>query len=264
MDYQNLLNYSQITTIWQRFFNIDRPVDMPGGFYDEKKGEFFPFGKQRGMEGLADLLSNMPRVHRCVVNSTWNGFFGSEWHLSASETERAVTNFKNSKFNYRQLLRYLLTTDKAITYFTQGAQAFYDMIEQERATQTLTCAQAQANSYGITAAKIIRDTCAACHAGDGAHSRFITADKSFVVQDADYLRTIFKRVVGLEQPVMPQHGRWSSPANTDTYALQKKVLTCFLTEQAAARGVVLPAETEQGLSLQPELKALHSIQGEKR
>ena len=264
LNYQDPQLYSRTMPIAQRFFDFYTPMDMPGGFYDEKHGEFFPFGKQRGMEGLADLLSNMPRVHRCVVNSTWNGFFGHEWHLSASETKHAVANFKASNFNYRELLRYLLTTDKAITYFTEGAQAFYDMIEQERAAQALTCEQAKNNSYGITAEKIIRNTCAACHAGGEAHSGFIAADKSFIVQDANYLRTIFSRVVGLEQPIMPQNGEWSSPANTETYALQKKVLTCFLTEQAEARGVVLPTATEQVLPLQSELKFLHSISGEGR
>ena len=249
------------TSLAQRFFNLTAPYVRQGGFYDDRQGRFFPWGQQLGMAGLAALLSNLPRVRRCLVNATWNGFFGRQWHLQDDEVEAGVEAFVASNFNYRQLLRYLLTREQAIIYFTEGAQAFYAAITQERTAQQLTCAQAKVNDYGITASQVLRATCAACHAGNAAHAKFLAADKSFAVSDATYVRTIYQRVAGLEQPHMPPEGQWFSPAQAETFALQKKVLTCFLEEQAAARGVSLPDAVSQNnnVSADEKFNLLHDL-----
>ena len=262
IDYQQQ-DVNDKTSIAARFFNLDTPFDRPGGFYDEKRADFFPFGQQHGMAGLADLLSNLARVRRCLVNSTWNGFFGSKWHLNASEVEQAVQFFVKGGFNYRQLLRYLLTTDKAITFFTEGAQSFYNKIEQERHIQQLTCSQIQNNNYGINAAQVISGTCGSCHAGVGPHAKFIDNDKNFVLQNNAYLRTVFARVTGLQQPLMPPNGMWFSPAEPATFTVQKKALTCFLTEQAKKLGVELPT-TPSSTDNKPNLTMQHKIDGEEQ
>lgn len=259
IDYQQA-DIDQKTTIAARFFNLDNPFDRPGGFYDEQQAEFFPFGKQRGMAGLAELLSKLPRTHRCVINSTWNGFFGSKWHLNASEVAQAVQVFAATGFDYRQLLKHLLSNDKAITYFTEGADAFYDMIKLEREAQSLTCAQARANSYGIDAAHIIKNTCGACHNPAGVHAKFMDADKRFALQENSYLQTVYNRVTGQELPVMPQNGVWLNPSAPATFTLQKKLLTCFLEEKATELGVDFTT-TNNTQNAAGGTKLLHTIDG---
>lgn len=245
------------TPFRQRFYELDNPFDRPGGYYDEKNKKFFPFGNNdRGMKGLADLLQNLPKVHRCLVNSTWNGFFGYEWALGGKEVETIVSKFFKTELDYQALLTHLLTTEKSIKYFTEGAQSFYNIILKERQEQELTCTSVENNVYNITASDVIKNTCGACHS---SHGKFMNADKEFAVTDNNYLITIYNRVTGLASPAMPQGGMYFNPSDPASFPTQKKLLTCFLEAKAKETGIDLVNDAAMSVA---DTESMHTVNGE--
>lgn len=220
------------------------PTNIKTGYYNLHKGEFFTWGhNQHGMAGLASLLSNLPKVKRCVVKYTWNKIFGCEAELSEKEISDAV----NYLPSYRALLTHLLTTEKAKAYFIpeedneqwNGEQIFREMVAQERAAQSLSCEQAEekANAESISGESIVTNVCKRCHA------MAINDDEELIFNNSrDHLETIYLRSNSMELgPMMPMGGYRSVAELENSRSLQRKVFRCFIEEKAAAMSVELPA-----------------------
>ena len=216
----------------------------PGGYYNTAEGKFFADASGKaitghGMSGLADLLSKHPLVPQCVVKSTWNGMFGQKNSLRSKEVAEAVEKFKQSDFNYREMLKHLLLSDKAKTFFTKGKTAFEAIITPE------DCDSAKLNDEGVahgkTAANVIATTCAQanCHAQGQMqwNGRFITDTHEFISDPTvDVLERIYKRLLGCGVRRMPDQGYLVLQQEGSNYQVpsekQEKLLTCFLQGQA--------------------------------
>ena len=244
------------------FASPSEAFDRPGGYWHEDiakgRGYYLPFGKRhalsdieyevaqqtdnlnrskildRGMPGLADLLSNLPRVHRCVVKHTWENFFGSKHALTTEDSEAALAAFAVSGFNYRSLITHLLTKPEAIQYFTEGHQVFYDMVERKQ----MTCETARSIAQ-LSAQEIITRSCvSSCHFNAEGKEHFFSPEGK-IVATGDDLQTFYEIIV---DDYMPDGGDYASLAGqiqAKANALQKKILTCDMEEQAQATGITL-------------------------
>ena len=102
------LGYTRSYDIGDVFAQETAHDDRPGGYWDDSNADFIPGVARQGTEGLAQLLSTLPRVRTCIVKSSWNHFFGSGYTLNSAEAAAAAAFFADSGFNYRQLLQHLL------------------------------------------------------------------------------------------------------------------------------------------------------------
>ena len=214
--------------------------DRPGGYWQsdseqEFGGYFSDLGKQPGMEGLAELLINLPRVHKCVVNSTWENFFGSKYAMTAADSETAIKAFKGSGFNYRTLITHLLTKEEAIQYFTEGHQVFYDMVEKKK----MTCETAR-NTAQLSVQEIITSSCVSCH--EDGKDYFFDKDGDITATDADLLQRFYEVIDNGYMPFNSDYvllDNYSKEKTAESNDIQKKILTCHLNEQAEAAGITL-------------------------
>ena len=182
-----------------------------------------------GLEGLANLLKHLPRVHRCVVNSTWNEIFGSKYSLTSDELANSVKFFADSGFNYRKLLEYLLTKEKAINYFTVSHDKFYDMVDEQK--QQTTCDELTAELDG---AEIIEQTCTTCHAHD-SYSEFFAYPEQQI--SAEQLQEIYRRVTSNGNDIMPQDNEWSNQQLSPEK--QRRIVECYLHNKAKDLAITL-------------------------
>ena len=203
----------------ERYLQIDdRAFSRPGGYYNPRDGTITNTGY--GLEGLANLLQFLPRVHRCVVNSTWNEFFGSKYSLTSSELATAVKFFADSGFNYRKLLTHLLTKEKAISYFTVSHDQFYDMCDELTAE--------------ISGAIIIKQTCTNCHAS-GPYSDFLADPEQQI--SSEQLQEVYQRITSTGTDVMPQYGEWSDQQLSPEK--QQRIVECYLHDKAKTLAITL-------------------------
>ncbi len=182
-----------------------------------------------GLGGLAATFSALPRVKKCVVESTWNTIFGSKWGLSSDEVTTAVGVFEKSGNNYRTLLQHLLTKEKAKLFFSaaDGDKRFQEMVAEER----LTCDEVQRLSeekdFSAFAAGVFKANCVACHYdGEGYEDSYVYislfAEDGTLQADADR-DAILERIL---DGTMPQDGyAENAKLNEDQ---QRKAMQCFL------------------------------------
>ena len=223
----------------ERFFALDKAFDRPGGYYNAAKGKFSEFGhsddpndlSMRGMAGLADLLSNLPKARRCIVESTWNRLFGVEWKLSDTEVNEAITEFEKANFNYKKLLRYLLAKEKAKTYFVAGEKEFETMVIAERSKEEIKCEEIEDN-VGKWSKSIINKSCTGdCH---GTHNSFLDNEGSLRENLKSY--NFEKILCHVVSGYMPQGEGYLDndtllPEHQNSGDRQKEILECFLNEK---------------------------------
>ena len=218
------------------------------GYFNIHKDDFFKSGHNvPGMVGLGKLLSNLPKVKRCVVKYTWNKIFGCENELSQKEISDAVPQLTS----YRSLLTHLLMTEKAKAYFipeegnTQwnGQRVLREMVAAEREAARLSCneAETQAVANNISGENIVTSKCATCHSND---ERFITTEDDgteIIFKDDEFLKTVYLRSNNTELgPMMPQGGYSEVAGINNSRAVQRQVFKCYIEEQAKSRGIELP------------------------
>ena len=230
----------------------------PGGYWHDDAtqtvgGHFSEFGRQAGLEGLADLLSNLPRVRKCLVNYTWENFFSSKYSLTATDTEKAVKVFENSGFNYRSLITHLLTKPEAIKYFTAGHQVFYDMVESKK----LTCDVATTKGNTVD---VIKSSCLSCHGvKDEASDEYVEVDyyaEGYFNSDGSITATgdkLQKLYDVIDTGYMPSDGEdytlLSGYSIAESNDIQKKILMCHIETKMQQEGLSVPdAPIEQDLN----------------
>ena len=210
--------------------------NRPGGYWNDSSADFIPGVGGQGMEGLAQLLSTLPRVRTCIVKSSWNHFFGSGYALNSTEVAAAAASFAASGFDYRQLLQHLLHREEAITYFTAGEQQFHDTMAKKRLTCELAYEKAKQDpqaSVAATAAEIISASCHPCHADN-------------LIDDPT---TILGRIT--EGGGMPQNDNYallSGYTQEESNDIQRKALECYFTAQLGATTVPSPPQKDAELA----------------
>ena len=250
------------------------PKSIGTGYYNPTKGEFFEWGhKQPGMAGLAELLSNLPKVKSCVVKYTWNKIFGCGAELSEKEISDATSYLPN----YRALLKHLMMTEKAQAYFIpeegtekwNGEEILLEMVAEEREARRWRCKSEKgeqeeklqeeefADKHELNGESIANVSCVGCHSTD---TRFFTTntdgEKVFNSDiDPDFLKTIYLRSNSATLgPMMPQSGyqeikkldddldNWSElkSRKTNSREIQRNIFKCFIENKAAEMGVKLP------------------------
>ena len=207
----------------------DQAFSRPGGYYNPRDGKITNTGY--GLEGLANLLPHLPKVHRCVVNSTWNEIFGSKWSLTSDELATAVKFFADSGFNYRKLLTHLLTKKKAINYFTVSHDKFYDMVDKQK--QQATCDELTPEVIA-SGAQIIKDTCVYCHSS-GEYSDFFANPEQQI--SAVQLQEVYRRITSTGNDVMPQSNEWFDSVLSPEK--QKQIVECYLHDKAKSLAITL-------------------------
>lgn len=214
------------------FFAQEAPHTRPGGYWDDDSKHFLTGVDAQGMAGLAQLLSTLPRVRSCIVKSSWNHFFGSDYALNSEEVAAAATFFTETGFNYRKLLQHLLQREEAIVYFTAGEQQFHELMAQKRLTCELAYEKAQRESQTSAAATvdaIIAASCHDCHADYG------------IEIDLNDPATILDMIVdGGRMPLDGDYALLSGYTQEQSNDIQRKALQCYFKTQL---GGAVPAPT---------------------
>ena len=197
--------------------------DRPAGYWQD--GEFKDNGV-RGLVGLARALPTIPKVSECLVNSAYNTMIGSDLpQLTADEVSGAISKFKTTGNNYRQLLKYLLLTDKAETYFTVSRAKM-----EEKFADESSCPEKVASS---AIEPIIEDSCANCHNSNGIVV-FEEGKNKFL--DDNKLLSAYQRVF-VEGNMPPT----SAPQQLTSD--NKKTLECYLKQTLDENGQQLPIKS---------------------
>ena len=230
----------------QRLLEKNNSFDRPAGYYDIFAKDFFATGQGRGMEALAELLQEHPSVRQCIVESTWNSIFGSHNQLSSTEIDDAIVKFAENNFSYKKLLKHLLLSKKARTYFLEGQEALKKIVASEQTDCEEAKRDKNDNLHGKTPQDIFSKTCNACHAdvanqpkysflinSDGG-GEFIETAKEKVYQE------VYRRVslVGADPDSMPQGGYYTQDGFPAAHK-QKALLLCYLREKADSKEYTL-------------------------
>ena len=234
----------------KRFLEKDNPFDRLAGYYNIFDKDFYGKGKGKGVQALAELLSEHPTVQQCIVTSTWNNIFGSNNPLNSNDIDDAVEVFATKEFSYKELLRHLLLSKKAQTYFLEGQDALSKIIAEEQQNNCEAAKKDKAgNLHGKTAQDIFTTTCSKCH-GDGSqqpNSKFMPTGNQFNEEaEKEVYNDVYQRVDWGTQNTkgMPMGGY-----QTDGFpsaAKQRELLLCFLKEKAKERNIELdPIESAE-------------------
>ena len=234
------------------------------GYYDMQKDKFYQWGHNKsGMAGLATLLHNLPKAKRCIVKYTWNKIFGCENELSEKEISDSVTHLTS----YRALLKHFMMTDKARAYFIpeipdpddpdpdkepwNGQDKLEEMVARERAAQSLSCTEAEAEAEDISGESIAANTCALCHqfleSNRALDNKLVVKNDSGVWEfnndiGNDYLKTVYQRSNSTEFGLLMPIGGYQDVKELDNAkAIQRKVFKCFIEQKAKDKDVALPA-----------------------
>ena len=207
------------------------------------------------LEDLADLLSNLPQVKPCMVRSIWNKIFGYAARLNATELD-AATEYFSSNTDFRGLLKHLLTTDKAKTYFTapNGPTEVEQAVAAEANALNCDAANKAWNEYAGTdtdiaskGKQIATGVCNTKLFTDGGNIEpEPTTDIGYIIG------SIYNRINGISLPIMsparPDVKVHGDIANLDNALnVQHKVFSCFIESEASAKGITLP-DLSQGSS----------------
>ena len=200
----------------------EESFDRPAGYW---QGEFK--GGFHGLAGLAKSLPAIPQVSECLVNSTWNTMLGSDLpQLTADEVTGAISKFNETGNNYRELLKYLLLTEKATTYFTEGRSEMEKKFADESSCpEEMTFADIK---------EIITDSCATANCHNNNRTTIFNNDDNTFLDEK--LPSAYERVTGIKQPLMPM--------NTPLSIENKKDLICYLKQRLLAVGKEIPTKGE--------------------
>ena len=230
----------------QRLLEKNNSFDRPAGYYDIFAKDFFATGQGRGMEALAELLQEHPRVQQCIVESTWNSIFGSHNQLHSTEIDTAIKKFAEDNFSYKKLLKHLLLSKKARTYFLDGQEALTEIIVSEQTNCEEAKRDKNNNLHGKTAQDIFSKTCNACHANGSSQPNysFLSNNDSggeFIETAAEEVyKEVYRRVSldGADEDSMPQTGYNTQDGFPAAYK-QKDLLLCYLRDKAVNKGYTL-------------------------
>ncbi len=147
-------NPSQIGAGWGGF-------DKLGGYYDGRS--FFPAeGSKRGLDGLANLLSQHPSVRSCLVNSLWAKLVGRNYELTAKERQAAIQSFSSTgKDRLSSLIKQMIVAnERGQVYFSRGEATF----AQIKVDNSVDCEAVENKTTDELAEQKIAATCtASCH-----------------------------------------------------------------------------------------------------
>lgn len=194
--------------------------DRPGGYWQD--GTFY--GDYRGLAGLAKSLPAIPKVSECLVNSAWNTMLGSDLpQLTPEEVSDAINKFKETDNNYRELLKHLLLTDKATTYFTKGRR---DMINTFAGESSCS----PASDYSKVVPAIIKESCATSNCHNTNNIKVFADDtNSFLTTDLE--KRAYQRVA---------EGTMPPPSAEALKQSNKTTLECYLRQQLKTADEELP------------------------
>ncbi len=236
-----------------RFFaQPEEAFDRPGGYLITEENFFGGDGNSKGMAGLAELLSTLPRVKSCLVKSAWNSMLGSDLpQLFPKEIAAAVQAFE-AENDFRAMLKHLLLTEKAKTYFTVGSAGLAEYTRQDRCAEI----RSEARNQKIFIGNVLRAHCLTCHNSTTVKSNLqIFQDNSVFaesgdVQDARLSREfifandciggscLLRAYARLAEGSMPQGGFGE---NGD---LKKELVTCYLAEEIKKAGLDIPVKAK--------------------
>lgn len=202
--------------------------DRPAGYWEGGKfhGEF------RGLAGLAKSLPKIGKVSECLVNSAWNIMLGSDLpQLTTEEVSDAINKFKDTK-NYRQLLKHLLLTDKAKTYFTENRAAMVTKFSDES-----PCTEEV--DYVSDVKPIIESYCTTCHNTEKEAPEILEENNTFLT---DKLQTIYQRV--FIQNNMPPTYAYRNVVPIELESSEKTSLKCYLDQEMEKAGQKSPVESK--------------------
>jgi hypothetical protein len=233
----------------------------PGGLWLGEK--FHPAGaREFGMEGLADLLSDLAPAHDCIARNTWSTLIGRGHPLVERERAAAVAAFRgDGTFRFVNLLRHLaVESPRGKAFFEGGEQALAaippPVSEDCRDVPSVPADAADAHQTLLVA------SCSGCHSGSGNRGFYQRVDGVPVWKPerlvgpglryrhiAEFLHNGYCRVRSDSMPI----GGWPEG---DVEAQKKKAL-CFFAgrRNEAARtsddptiraldGAACPIETE--------------------
>ena len=202
--------------------------DRPAGYWEG--GKFY--GEFRGLAGLAKSLPKIGKVSECLVNSAWNTMLGSDLpQLTPEEVSGAISKFKNTGNNYRQLLKHLLLTDKAKTYFTESRAEMVAKFSEES-----SCPE----KVDFSVVKpIIESSCTTCHNAEKRAPLLLDENNTFL---ANKLQMIYKRIV--IQNNMPPNYEYKNVAPEQLASPEKTSLKCYLEQEIDQAGQELPVESD--------------------
>ena len=211
--------------------------------------------ESHGLGGLAAIISSLPRVKKCVVESTWNTIFGSEWRLGSNEVDEAISAFEQYGYDYSKLLEHLLTKKKAEIFFSaaDGEKRFQEMVAVEK--EKLACSNMRelVGDISLAAKDLFQKNCTSCHCEQCEDSKeynepLFNKDGSFV-ENVNMEAMRFK----IRFDEMPPSGyEKNKKLNADQ---QRKILLCFLDEKIGS-DIALEKKQEEDFS------TMHSLENE--
>jgi hypothetical protein len=227
--------------------------DKLGGYYDGR--EFFPVeGTARGLEGLANLLSQHPSVRSCLVNTMWAKLIGRDYELTEKERKAAIQSFSSSgKERLSSLIKQLIVSnERGQVYFTRGEATFAKI----KVDNSVDCEAAENRSTEAAAEQRIAATCtASCHTRPFSDSSGkISTDLYFGnnPKDPEKIGALWNNLYcQVKLGLMP-------PKGAVTLA-DKNIIQCHFENslKAMAKANTIPARYSEPLcnNLVPELKA---------
>ncbi len=251
--------------------------DVEDKYYDKRNKNYLKPDKvivnpieSYGLGGLAATISSLPLVKKCVVESTWNTIFGSEWRLGSNEVDEAISAFEQYGYDYSKLLEHLLTKKKAEIFFSaaDGEKRFQEMVAVEK--EKLACDAMQElpgqEDLSIAATRIFKANCVKCH-----HYSDVKGDvKGDVKEYPEFSdRHLFKESGELDEDKfeedvnigtildkifdnMPLGGIYAENVNLNADQ-QQKIMTCFL-EQKRGGDTELPQKQKK-----EDLNNIHEV-----
>lgn len=164
--------------------------DRPGGLFDGKR--MLPVkGSDRGLMGLANVLSTNPEVERCIVNTAWSSLVSSGHEMTDAERTAAIRAFQNGgKVSFNALLKHLLIeSPRSRALFEKGEPAFAQLSQAEE----LKC-DPPSEAATSSAKELLGKSCNGCH--DAQDPTFIDRNGKF--DEKSYLQK-FSSDVGAAQ-----------------------------------------------------------------
>lgn len=203
--------------------------DRLAGYWED--GKFY--GEFRGLAGLAASLPKIGKVSECLVNSAWNIMLGSDLpQLTAEEVSDAINKFKQTGNDYRQLLKHLLLTDKATTYFTKSRAEMVAKFSDES-----SCSEKV--DFSVVKS-IIESSCTTCHnANKKGAPLFLAEDNTFL---ANKLQMVYRRVI-LDGSMPPSYV-YGGVIPEQLAPEAKTSLRCYLDQEVKEAGQESPVESD--------------------
>jgi hypothetical protein len=222
----------------------------PGGLW--KGDAFFASGAGKfGMEGLADLFSNLDVAHQCVARNAWSTLIGEGYPLTDRERAAAVEAFKgDGTFRFSKLLRHLAVESPRGRAFFEGGEAALAQVQPPVAEDCRDAPSVPPDAADAHETLLV-GSCAACHSGTSNRAFYERVGGTSVFKPerlvgpglryshlAEFYNTAYCRVWSDNMPI----GGWNTADGVSAEAKKKKAL-CFLggRRNEAARASEDPA-----------------------